>query len=179
MDGRAILEVAPSLASLQTARLQQLASDDWFFNMSEDEQKEYIEEHPHSKYAGHIGKTKQDFDTDTSTDADHNVNKVKANRVKSKRLANLQKVKQKLADEIDTLNDSMEKIDDKLEALHNKMKQKSGGKPGLVKRLIHRLSGSVRSLKTKRKDVKESLAEVRIKYKAVVKQIKLIKRGKA
>lgn len=179
MDAKAILEVAPSLASMETARLQELANEDWFFHMSEDEQKDYIEEHPHSKYAGHIGKSKSEYEADTSADSDANVNKVKAKRASNKKIANLTKAKEKLEQQLENLTDTLDKIDDKLDALNAKMRQRSGGKPGVLKRLVHRLSSNVRSLKARRADVKESLNDTRLKHKAIIRQIKLIKRGKA
>ena len=182
-DNRALRELSSSLRSPATLPIQQLAAAEdagsWFFNMSVPEQRDYIEEHPHSKYAGHIGKTEQEHTDDTAVDHDAGTNKVKKTRVRNKKIAALTATKEKLEADIEKFSAKAEKTADTLTKLHGKMKAKSGGKPGIIKRILHRFSSQIRALKTQHQAAKEDLKETRIKYKAVVKQIKLIKRGKA
>ena len=179
----ALREVASSLRSDVTKPIRVLAAAEdagsWFFDMSVQEQKDYVEDHPHSKYAGHIGKTKDEHEKETEVDPDAGTNKVKARRIKSRKIANLTSTKEKLEADIEKFSAKAEKTSDTLTKLHGKMKAKSGGKPGIIKRILHRFSSQIRALKTQHQAAKEDLKEARIKYKAVVKQIKLIKRGKA
>lgn len=179
----ALREVASILYSDVTKPIQALAAAEdagsWFFDMTVPEQRDYVEEHPHSKYAGHIGKSEQEHEDDTSEHTDPGTNKVKKNRVRSKKIAALTMAKEKLETDIDKFSAKAEKTSDTLTKLHGKMKAKSGGKPGIIKRILHRFSSQIRALKVQHQAAKEDLKEARIKYKAVVKQIKLIKRGKA
>jgi hypothetical protein len=165
----------------QAAALMETAAHDWFFDMTQAQQRSYLEEHPNSVLKDYVGKTRQQFESEQrGTGGGDNSGGDSTSTKKAlyrKQIQTLRGAQERIADKMEQLDKKADEIKDKIDSAKEKIRSKSKSVKGYVfRRMLNMFNRSYRSLKSRLEAIHEQQVEEHQKFKAIGAKIKVLRK---